>query len=76
MTAVEFSPQERARLDAIEAAEPAPESLRERVAAAMSNAACDPAFLDIRWDYIPGPIKDAFWPALADAALAVIRAES
>ena len=41
MTAVEFSPQERARLEAIEAAQPAPESwfIRKLIAAELRAAA-------------------------------------
>jgi len=66
MTAVEFSPQERARLDAIEAAEPAPESLRERVAVAIHDTELCGAW--------PCDYSERYRD-FADAALAVIRGE-
>jgi len=43
MTAVEFSPQERARLDAIEAAQPAPESFDPIAALRRVVDLCDAA---------------------------------
>ena len=81
MTAVEFSPQERARLDAIEAAQPAPESLRERVARAIWKSDTETEFPDLgATDF------DRLWPKVlshfpadaeayrrqADAALAAL----
>jgi len=67
MTAVEFSPQERATLERIEAAQPAPESLRERVAQAIhSTELCGAWPCDYSEQY----------REQADAALAVIKGES
>jgi len=80
MTAVEFSPQERATLERIEAAQPAPESLRERVAEALYNSTTQKSDAEIMalaptWDENTDYVHRIF-RRLADAALAVIRGES
>jgi len=76
MTAVEFSPQERATLARIEAAQPAPESLRERVAVAIMDADYEQAtgglmdWLDLSED------EQNDFRHLADAALAAIKGDA
>ena len=69
MTAPELSPAERAVVERFEAACPARESLRERVAEAMWNA--DTIFVT----FSPDPEWERF-KRLADAAIAVMRGKS
>jgi len=83
MTAVEFSPQERATLARIEAAQPAPESLRERVARAIWESDTETEF-----PHLGTPDFERLWPVIslfpadaeayrrqAEAALAVIKGD-
>jgi len=66
MRAPELSPEESATLARIEAAEPAPESLRERVAVAIHDTELCGAW--------PCDYSERYRD-FADAALAVIRGE-
>jgi len=67
MTAVEFSPQERATLARMERAEPAPESLRERMAEAIAASFAK--------QLANGYVDRGQCYAAADAALAVIKGD-
>jgi ElaB/YqjD/DUF883 family membrane-anchored ribosome-binding protein len=71
MTALPLSAAEQARLDAIEAAPAAPESLRERLARAIWEA----GHIDTRWCEIAEHWQNEL-RRLADAALDVLRGPS
>jgi hypothetical protein len=78
MTAPELSETERARLDAIEAAEPAPESLRERVARAIweaENPAFPSVFTKTQVDQLWAHNIHDHYLTIADAALAVVKGD-
>jgi hypothetical protein len=76
MSTPELSETERARLDAIEAAEPAPESLRERVARAIWEEAQATIYLTSGFEGEQRErIRQQRFLRLADAALAVIKGD-
>ena len=69
----DLSPAEQATLDRFEAAEPAPESLRERVAEALWNYDLGPN--DATWASEDAADQD-YYREMADAAIAAMRGES
>jgi hypothetical protein len=72
----DFTAAEQARLDAIEAAPAAPESLRERVARALFEAQHDPGCNCGGWETTKDAEAHPYFRNQADAAIAVLSGPS